>query len=148
MHPYAFKYKLPIIGFPYKLHESQTLLRVIFEQLHFMVERNKITRNFLSFVSLFPLSSNIRTIGFVSCLNWMSEPLFRFFFLVQLFDIQKKNETKREIINTKSRYVWTQRIVFLVIHAIVGRFNSIWIKLWFCSRLSIYRLNKNISISI
>lgn len=148
MPPYAFKYKLPIIGFPYKLHESQTLLRVIFEQLHFMVERNKITRNFLSFVSLFPLSSNIRTIGFVSCLNWMSEPLFRFFFLVQLFDIQKKNETKREIINTKSRYVWTQRIVFLVIHAIVGRFNSIWIKLWFCSRLSIYRLNKNISISI
>lgn len=148
MPPYAFKYKLPIIGFPYKLHESQTLLRVIFEQLHFMVERNKITRNFLSFVSLFPLSSNIRTIGFVSCLNWMSEPLFRFFFLVQLFDIQKKNETKREIINTKSRYVWTQRIVFLVIHAIVGQFNSIWIKLWFCSRLSIYRLNKNISISI
>lgn len=148
MPPYAFKYKLPIIGFPYKLHESQTLLRVIFEQLHFMVERNKITRNFLSFVLLFPLSSNIRTIGFVSCLNWMSEPLFRFFFLVQLFDIQKKNETKREIINTKSRYVWTQRIVFLVIHAIVGRFNSIWIKLWFCSRLSIYRLNKNISISI
>lgn len=69
-----------------------------------MVEQNKIASNFLPFVSLFPLSSNIRTIGFVSCLN----TIVSFLFSRSTFDIQKKkkkNETKREIINTKSRYV-------------------------------------------
>lgn len=106
--PYAFKYKLPIIGFPYKLHESQTLLRVIFEQLHFMVEQNKITRNFLSFVPLFPLSSNIRTIGFVSCLNTIVSFLFsRSTFWYSKKERNKKRNHKYKItvrLNTKNRF--------------------------------------------
>lgn len=108
--PYAFKYKLPIIGFPYKLHDSQTLLRIIFEQFHFTMEQNKIASNFLPFVSLFSLSSNIRTIGFVSCLN----TIVSFLFSRSTFDIQKKKKERNKKgnhkykitvrLNTKNRF--------------------------------------------
>lgn len=69
-----------------------TLLRIIFEQFHFMVEQNKIASNFLPFVSLFSLSSNIRTIGFVSCLN----TIVSFLFSRSIFDIQKKKERTKQ----------------------------------------------------